>query len=1070
MAAPRTAASTPARRRPSRSRCCSSTTRRRFTPGGNVSVNEDSGAYSAAWASALDDGDAGVTQTLDFIVSNDNTALFAAQPSISASGVLSFMPAPDANGSAQVTVRLHDDGGTANGGVDTSAAQTFTITVNPVNDPPVAAAHTLQTHSGIGIVIGAGDSGLLKDGATDIDNAFGDLSVGATFTNITPAGATVTLLDAATGAYRYDPPPGYHGAASFDYSVCDNGIPTAPAQCASATVSVTVTGPDLWFVDAAAAAGGSGRLADPFKSLASLPAARGTGDKIFVASGTYASGHTLNDGEELIGAGASGSTFDALFGVSVPANGALAARPALGGTAPTVQGTLTMSNDSRVQGVAIASGASAGLVASGKTNLKVSQSSVSSSATAVDIANSSAAASGVSLTSTTSSGGASGLKLANLGSGGSFDFGTGSLNNNTATGFSLASGSASVTYAGSISPAAGARPVDISGVSGAGTAIALSGSIVASGGLRVANNTAGTITFSGASHKLTTAAATAVDLSTNTGATVNFSGGALVITTTTGGGFSAVGGGLVSVTGDGNSVASGSGTAVKVQATSIGGAGMRFQSVASSGAANGIVLSGTGVGAFTVDGGGASDPANLTRGRTTAKQGGGTLTLGAGGTLNASSGIGVSLANVGGDVLLRNMVVQGGAAEGIKADAVSGLRLDNVHVAGHANFSGLAGTAVNGLTLQHVEFQGNGSSASAGSNHYWGIRFGQRSPCGGCADGLAGVATVTNSLITHANEHVFGIVNRNNSVLNLTLANNQISDTASSGFGAFAFSAEAWNNANVSITATGNLFANSRSTAFNYAGNDNSGGGTINLSGNQFANNGVDAGVAHQGLNKTLTFTMDNNVTRQTLVPNSSVSLSGLVGGVSSAATQLKGTMSNNMVGNTTIADSGSVIGAGMAVEARGPGTLTLRADGNKVSQVRQDTAFLVSANTDISGTNRLNLSASNNELRSSTTSGLGYSGLELYAGGNGGGDNTHVCAHLSGNVAFIGDPFVWGVGAENLAAASDIALEGYVGAANNVAALRAYLNTTATTVTPSAAVALAAGTIKAAPGPCPIP
>ena len=37
-----------------------------------------------------------------------------------------------ANGSATLTLTLKDDGGTANGGVDTSAPQTFTITMNPI--------------------------------------------------------------------------------------------------------------------------------------------------------------------------------------------------------------------------------------------------------------------------------------------------------------------------------------------------------------------------------------------------------------------------------------------------------------------------------------------------------------------------------------------------------------------------------------------------------------------------------------------------------------------------------------------------------------------------------------------------------------------------------------------------------------------------------------------------------------------------------------------------------------------------------------------------------------------------
>ena len=57
-------------------------------------------------------------------------------PTIAPNGTLTYAPAAGANGSAAVTVQLHDNGGTANGGVDTSAPQTFTITVSPVNDAP----------------------------------------------------------------------------------------------------------------------------------------------------------------------------------------------------------------------------------------------------------------------------------------------------------------------------------------------------------------------------------------------------------------------------------------------------------------------------------------------------------------------------------------------------------------------------------------------------------------------------------------------------------------------------------------------------------------------------------------------------------------------------------------------------------------------------------------------------------------------------------------------------------------------------------------------------------------------
>src|SRR5207302_651793 len=85
------------------------------------------------------------SQSVNFTVTNDNNALFSAQPAISPSGVLTFTPAANANGNATVTVTLHDDGGTANGGADTSAAVTFTIHITPVNDPPGAANDTWAT-------------------------------------------------------------------------------------------------------------------------------------------------------------------------------------------------------------------------------------------------------------------------------------------------------------------------------------------------------------------------------------------------------------------------------------------------------------------------------------------------------------------------------------------------------------------------------------------------------------------------------------------------------------------------------------------------------------------------------------------------------------------------------------------------------------------------------------------------------------------------------------------------------------------------------------------------------------
>src|SRR5207344_2829313 len=90
------------------------------------------------WATGMNPGPADEAgQGLIFLVSTNNDSLFSALPAINATtGTLTYTPAANANGSATVTVRLKDDGGTANGGVDTSGPQTFTITVTAVNDVP----------------------------------------------------------------------------------------------------------------------------------------------------------------------------------------------------------------------------------------------------------------------------------------------------------------------------------------------------------------------------------------------------------------------------------------------------------------------------------------------------------------------------------------------------------------------------------------------------------------------------------------------------------------------------------------------------------------------------------------------------------------------------------------------------------------------------------------------------------------------------------------------------------------------------------------------------------------------
>ena len=108
-----------------------------FTKGPDQTVNEDSGTRFVAWATNVSTGAANEAQQLTFeVIDNTNPGLFSIAPGVGSTGTLGFAPAANANGSATITIRLKDNGGTANGGVDTSAVETFTITVLPVNDRP----------------------------------------------------------------------------------------------------------------------------------------------------------------------------------------------------------------------------------------------------------------------------------------------------------------------------------------------------------------------------------------------------------------------------------------------------------------------------------------------------------------------------------------------------------------------------------------------------------------------------------------------------------------------------------------------------------------------------------------------------------------------------------------------------------------------------------------------------------------------------------------------------------------------------------------------------------------------
>jgi hypothetical protein len=112
-----------------------------FTKGPDVTVAESDlpAAYPFPnWATNIRSGPPGEpAQALTFIVTSDNPGLLSAAIN-PANGLLSVTVAPNRSGVANMTVVLKDDGGTAHGGVDTSAPQTFVIRVLRVNQDPIA--------------------------------------------------------------------------------------------------------------------------------------------------------------------------------------------------------------------------------------------------------------------------------------------------------------------------------------------------------------------------------------------------------------------------------------------------------------------------------------------------------------------------------------------------------------------------------------------------------------------------------------------------------------------------------------------------------------------------------------------------------------------------------------------------------------------------------------------------------------------------------------------------------------------------------------------------------------------
>ena len=191
-------------------------------------------------------------------------------------GKLKFTPAANANGAsyASFTFQVQDNGGTANGGVDTDPTpKTITVNVTSVNDPPVGTSKTVTTNEDTAYTFTVADFGFSDPNDNPANSLLAvKITTLPTVGTLTDNGVAVTLgsfvsvADINSGLLKFTPAANANGAsyASFTFQVQDNGgtanggVDTDPTP-KTITVNVTATGTfSLWASSATPATPDSG--------------------------------------------------------------------------------------------------------------------------------------------------------------------------------------------------------------------------------------------------------------------------------------------------------------------------------------------------------------------------------------------------------------------------------------------------------------------------------------------------------------------------------------------------------------------------------------------------------------------------------------------------------------------------------------------------------------------------------------------------------------------------------------------------------------------------------------------
>ena len=142
---------------------------------------------------------------------------------------LAFHPAANYNGPASLQIMVDDQGATGTGGAKSDSG-TVTLTVNAVNDAPVAYPQSVHTDG---------------DTAIEITLVGNDVETPPDQLTYTPTAPAHGALTPRLGRFVYTPDPGYAGPDSFTFTVTDNGDPAGsdahPGDLTSAPATVSIS-------------------------------------------------------------------------------------------------------------------------------------------------------------------------------------------------------------------------------------------------------------------------------------------------------------------------------------------------------------------------------------------------------------------------------------------------------------------------------------------------------------------------------------------------------------------------------------------------------------------------------------------------------------------------------------------------------------------------------------------------------------------------------------------------------------------------------------------------------------